>query len=365
MLLAGISSLSVVKIKATLITFERLIVHDIRLLSYTPTSPESIRKIMTDQTPILFTVPYERAGFRVDQIVAEFCPQYSRSQLQKWIKSGDVLVNGKLRKCKDKLAGEEKIEVQPVLVERTDSLPEKIDLDVVYEDDDLIVINKPAGLVVHPGAGNTHGTLMNGLLAHNKNQANLPRAGIVHRLDKDTTGLMMVAKTLEAHHHLVEQLQLHEVKREYLALVSTEVISGATIEANIARNPRDRKKMTVCDESVGKHAITHYRIEKKMPNFTLLRVNLETGRTHQIRVHLSWKHMPIVGDRTYAGRLKVPAGLDEEMRVKIQQFNRQALHATRLTITHPQSGEIMVWEVPMPKDMQEMVDALEEVRTEN
>ncbi len=316
---------------------------------------------MTEQTPIIFDVPYERAGFRVDQIAAEFCPQYSRSQLQKWIKSGDILVNGKQRKNKDKLAGGEQISVQPVVVERTDSLPENIALDIIYEDDHLLVINKPAGLVVHPGAGNTHGTLMNGLLAHNKNQVNLPRAGIVHRLDKDTTGLMMVAKTLESHSNLVDQLQRREVKREYLALVSAEVISGSTIEGNIARSTRDRKKMTVCDDAVGKHAITHYRIEKKMPNFTLLRVNLETGRTHQIRVHLSWKHMPIVGDKSYAGRLKIPAGIGEELRIKIQRFNRQALHAARLTITHPDSGEKMSWEAPMPKDMQEMVDALSEL----
>jgi 23S rRNA pseudouridine1911/1915/1917 synthase len=316
---------------------------------------------MTDQPSILFNVPYERAGYRVDQIVAEFCPQYSRSQLQQWIKLGNVLVNNKQRKCKDKLAGNEKITVQPILFERTDSLPEKIDLNVVFEDEHMIIINKPAGLVVHPGAGNTHGTLMNGLLAYNKNQANLPRAGIVHRLDKDTTGLIMVAKTLEAHNSLVEQLQLREVKREYLALVSAEVISGATIEANITRNPSDRKKMTVCNDAVGKHAITHYRIEQKMSKFTLLRLYLETGRTHQIRVHLSWKRMPIVGDRTYAGRLKVPAGLNKEMRTKIQKFNRQALHATRLTVTHPQTGERIAWEVPMPDDMQKMVDALSEL----
>jgi len=319
---------------------------------------------MTDETPILFDVPYERAGFRVDQIAAEFCPQYSRSQLQKWIKSGNILVDGKQRKNKAKLAGGEQISVQPIVVERTASLPENIALDVVYEDDHILVINKPAGLVVHPGAGNTHGTLMNGLLAHNDNQVNLPRAGIVHRLDKDTTGLMMVAKTLEAHNKLVEQLQAREVKREYLALVSSEVISGNTIEANIARSARDRKKMTVCDDAVGKPAITHYRIEQKMPNFTLLRVNLETGRTHQIRVHLSWKKMPIVGDKTYAGRLKVPAGIDKELRVKIQKFNRQALHATRLTITHPDSGERVSWEAPMPQDMQEMVDALTQLNDE-
>ena len=319
---------------------------------------------MTDQTPILFDVPYERAGFRVDQIAAEFCPQYSRSQLQKWVNSGNILVDGKQRKNKDKLAGGEHMSVQPIVVERTDSLPENIHLDVVYEDDHVLVINKPAGLVVHPGAGNTHGTLMNGLLAHNDNQVNLPRAGIVHRLDKDTTGLMMVAKTLEAHNSLVEQLQVREVKREYLALVSTEVISGNTIEGNIARSARDRKKMTVCDDAVGKSAITHYRIEQKMPNFTLLRVNLETGRTHQIRVHLSWKKMPIVGDKTYSGRLKVPAGIEKELRVKIQKFNRQALHATRLTITHPDSGERVSWEAPMPEDMQEMVDALTQLNDE-
>lgn len=312
---------------------------------------------MTDQTPILFNVPYERAGFRLDQIVAEFCPQFSRSQLQKWIKSGNILVDGVQRKNKDKLAGEEAISVLPVLIERTDSRPEAIDLDVVYEDDYMMVINKPAGLVVHPGAGNTHGTLMNGLLAHNENQAKLPRAGIVHRLDKDTTGLMMVAKTLESHNSLVDQLQLREVKREYLALVSASVISGATIEGNIARNPRDRKKMMVVDAG-GKTAITHYRLEKKLPKFTLLRVHLETGRTHQIRVHLSWKHMPILGDRVYAGRIKVPAGLDEEMRTKVQQFNRQALHATRLTVSHPFTGEMMSWEAPMPDDMQAMVDAI-------
>ena len=315
---------------------------------------------MTDQTPILFNVPYERAGFRVDQIVAEFCPQFSRSQLQKWIKSGDILVDGKLRRNKDKLTGDEEITVKPIMMERTDSLPEAIEFDVVFEDEHMLVINKPAGLVVHPGAGNTHGTLMNGLLAHNINQASIPRAGIVHRLDKDTTGLMMVAKTLEAHNNLVDQLQLREVKREYLALVSAQVISGATIEGNIARNPRDRKKMAVVDAG-GKPAITHYRIEKKLPNFTLLRVNLETGRTHQIRVHLSWKHMPILGDRVYSGRIKVPAGLDEEMRIKVQKFNRQALHATRLTLHHPATGELMSWEVPMPKDMQEMVDAISQL----
>jgi len=320
-------------------------------------STEKMR-VENTTTSMEFVVPVELLGERLDRVTAELCPDFSRSQLQKWIKSGAILLNDQISNVRQKVNADDVISVNPVLETKTTDLPETIALDIIYEDDDLLILNKPAGLVVHPGAGNQNGTLVNGLLAHNVEQKNLPRAGIVHRLDKDTTGLMMVAKTLEAHHALVNQLQDREVKREYLALVSKEVIAGDTIEANIGRHPRDRKKMTVHTTGGGKTAITHYRVEQRLLNHTLLRVHLETGRTHQIRVHLSWKHMPIVGDRVYGGRTKVPANIDETLRHQLQRFNRQALHATRLTITHPQTNEIMSWEVGVPEDMQNLINAL-------
>ena len=312
-----------------------------------------------DKQALEYHVPIDYLGERLDRVVAELCPDFSRSQLQKWIKSGHILLNDKISNVRTKISVDDVILVNPVLEQKINDLPESIDLDIVYEDDHLLVLNKAAGLVVHPGAGNQNGTLVNGLLAHNSEQKNLPRAGIVHRLDKDTTGLMMVAKTLETHNALVNQLQDREVKREYLALVSKEVIAGDTIEANIGRHPRDRKKMTVHTTGGGKEAITHYRVEQRLLNHTLLRVNLETGRTHQIRVHLSWKHMPIVGDRVYGGRTKVPANISDELRHQLQRFNRQALHATRLTITHPHSKELITWEVGVPDDMQNLISSLE------
>jgi len=314
---------------------------------------------MSIDEKLVLVVPDGTLGERLDLVVAQLCPQFSRSQLQKWIKSGDILLNGQKAKTRDKMFGGEEIIVTPVQTEQTHDLPEAINLDIVFEDDAMLVINKPAGLVVHPGAGNLTGTLVNGLLAHDEQQKNLPRAGIVHRLDKDTTGLMMVAKTLESYTALVNQLQAREVKREYLALVSTDVIAGGTIEGNIGRHPRDRKRMTVLTMGGGKTAITHYVVEQRLFHHTLLRVNLETGRTHQIRVHLSWKHMPIVGDRVYGGRPRVPANLDEDIRIKIQRMNRQSLHATRLTLIHPSTGEEISWEAPMPKGMQKLVDSLD------
>lgn len=313
---------------------------------------------MTNQKELTFTLPEEMMGHRLDQVISQLCPTYSRSQLQKWIKSGDILVNDKPAKTRDKVIGGERVVIHPVLTEKTVDKPEAIDFDIVFEDEHILVINKPAGLVVHPGAGNLTGTLVNGLLAHNEQQKHLPRAGIVHRLDKDTTGLMMVAKTLEAHTSLVNQLQAREVKREYLALVSFDVIAGATIEGNIGRHPRDRKRMTVHTNGGGKEAITHYRIEQRLNHHTLLRVNLETGRTHQIRVHLSWKHMPIVGDRVYGGRARVPANIDETTREILQRMTRQALHATSLTVVHPATGEKITWEAEMPKKMQRLIKLL-------
>ena len=314
---------------------------------------------MNTDSSIQLVVPDDALGERLDVVVAQLCPQFSRSQLQKWIKSGDILLNHKKAKTRDKVFGGEEILVSPVAQAQTHDKPEAIALDIVFEDDDMLVLNKPAGLVVHPGAGNQSGTLVNGLLAHHPAQKNLPRAGIVHRLDKDTTGLMMVAKSLQAHTALVNQLQAREVKREYLALVTGDVIAGATIEGNISRHPRDRKRMAVSLSGGGKEAITHYRIEQRLLNHTLLRVNLETGRTHQIRVHLAWKHMPIVGDKVYGGRPRIPKDIDETLRQKLQQMNRQALHATRLSVQHPITQEAMSWEVALPDDMQDLVDSLQ------
>ena len=310
----------------------------------------------TDKT-VHLSVPPEMHRQRCDTIIARLCPAYSRSQLQKWIRSGDVTVNGKTVKPKVQLFENDRIVIQPVETEQTTDEPENIPLDIVFEDAHILVVNKPVGLVVHPAVGHRTGTLVNGLLYHEPAQQHLPRAGIVHRLDKDTSGLMVVAKTLQAHRSLVEQLQQRSVKREYLALVQGEVISGGTIEGNIGRHPVDRKRMAVVDG--GKPAVTHYRIEQRFTGYTLLRVQLETGRTHQIRVHMSWQHKPIVGDHVYGGRPRLSAGLPEALRDKLLHFPRQALHATQLALEHPETGEWLQWQRAMPEDMQELVSALE------
>ena len=312
---------------------------------------------MSDVEIIELIVPESSFNQRVDKVLAELCTDYSRSQLQKWLKAGDITIDGRVMVAKEKVKGGEQIVIHAKPIQRSDFEPENIPLDIRYEDDYLLILNKPAGLVVHPAAGNWSGTLMNALLAHNDHQNELPRAGIVHRLDKDTTGLMMVAKDLKAHHALVEALQEREISREYQALVCGELISGATIEGNIGRHPRDRKKMTVLDEG-GKHAITHYRIEERMHKHTLLRVHLETGRTHQIRVHLSWKHRPLVGDKTYGGRLRIPSGLGEVKCDALRHFPRQALHAAKLSLTHPITGEPLSVEAEMPDDMKQLLAIL-------
>lgn len=313
---------------------------------------------MPQNQQIISTVPPEMDGQRLDQVVASLCPQYSRSQLQKWIKAGQVLVDDKVLKPKERLTGGEAIIINAVHEAQTEFEPEAIPLDIVHEDAAIMVINKPVGLVVHPAAGNWSGTLVNALLHYNPALEMLPRAGIVHRLDKDTSGLMVVAKTLESHTRLVELLQERDVSREYLALVFGQVVAGSTIEANIGRHHIDRKKQAVTDG--GKEAITHYRVEERFPHHTLLRVSLETGRTHQIRVHLSWKHMPIVGDQTYGGRPRVPAGISEALRTALQTFPRQALHATRLGLVHPVTGEYLEWEAPVPDDMAYLLQLLRE-----
>jgi len=320
---------------------------------------QEIQSIMSANETIEIIIPEQFLGKRFDRVLAELCPQYSRSQLQKWIKSGDILLNDKVVNVREKVTGGESILITPVQMKQTTDMPEDISLEILYEDDQLIILNKPVGLVVHPGAGNTHGTLVNALLAHHAEQDKLPRAGIVHRLDKDTSGLMVVAKTLQAHTHLINQFQNREVKKEYLALVSGEVIAGSTIETNIGRHPNDRKKMAVLIQGGGKPAITHFRVEKRLHKHTLLRVEIETGRTHQIRVHLAYKHLPIVGDKVYGGRNRIPANTNDEIRNALKKMNRQALHATRLTLMHPSKNEIMSWESTMPEDMQNLVRLLE------
>ena len=231
-------------------------------------------------------------------------------------------------------------------------------MELVYEDDHLLVVNKPAGLVVHPAAGNPDGTLQNALLHHDPALVDLPRAGIVHRLDKDTTGLMVVAKTASAHKTLVEALQAREVKREYRALVTGKPTAGGTVEAPIGRHPAKRTRMAVV--SSGKHAITHYRIAERFRIHTLLAVNLETGRTHQIRVHMAHLHYPLVGDPVYGGRVKLPPAADEQTRQMLQSFRRQALHAYRLGLRHPATGEPMQWQADIPEDMQALLECLRE-----
>lgn len=302
-------------------------------------------------------VPEALAGKRLDQIASFLFPDYSRSRLQGWIKSGELTVDGRTVKAKDKLAGGERIELSAAPAAVAEWQPEAIALPIVYEDQSLLVIDKPAGLVVHPAAGNRDGTLLNGLLNHLPQLETVPRAGIVHRLDKETTGLMVVAKTLEAHTSLVRQLQARAIRREYQAVVRGLMTGGGTVNANIGRHPQVRTKMAVLPHG-GKEAITHYRVIERFAEHTHIRVNLETGRTHQIRVHMASIGYPLVGDPVYGGRLKLPKGASEILLDTLRGFKRQALHAASLGLLHPASGERMDWQAPLPEDMQQLLTAL-------
>ncbi len=298
----------------------------------------------------LLTVPFSEGGRRLDQWLAEVLSQHSRNRLQTWIKEGRVLVDGVVPKePKHKLAGGESIAVQEPEDEiRQSDMPEDIPLDIVFEDEAVLVINKPAGLVVHPGSGNWNGTLMNALLHHHPAAAEIPRAGIVHRLDKDTSGLMVVAKTLEAQTDLVRQLQARTVRRQYLAVVNGTVAADGTVDKPIGRHPSQRVKMAVVPENRGgKPGITHYRILEWYRYSTLIECSLETGRTHQIRVHMTSLSHPLLGDPVYGRPDK-----------RLPEFDRQALHATRLGLLHPLSGRHTQWEVPMPRDMRDLVETL-------
>ncbi|GGC82605.1 23S rRNA pseudouridine(1911/1915/1917) synthase RluD [Marinobacter halophilus] len=303
-----------------------------------------------------FTVPPELSDKRLDQAAAELMPEHSRSRLQSWIKSGALTVNGTTRKPRDKVILDDVLEVDAEPEVQVTWQAEPITLDVVYEDEHLLVINKPAGLVVHPAAGHADGTLVNALLNHAPEVENLPRAGIVHRLDKDTSGIMVVARSLIAHTSLVGQLQTRTMGREYEAVVVGSLTGGATVEAPIGRHPQDRKRMAVV--SSGKPAITHYRLIERFAAHTHIHCKLESGRTHQIRVHMTHVRHPLVGDPVYGGRLRLPKGTTEELRLALAAFHRQALHARKLTLQHPETGETLSWEVPLPEDMVELIEAL-------
>jgi len=303
------------------------------------------------------TVPEHMAGARLDQVAAELFSSYSRSRLQKWIKDGELLVDGKSCRPRDKLFGGEQLSVKALLEPEGEWLAEAIELDVCYEDEDILVINKPAGLVVHPAAGNYQGTLLNGVLHYLPANENIPRAGIVHRLDKETSGLMVVAKTLVAHQSLVKQLQAKTVSREYLAIVQGVMTGGGTVDKPIGRHPQARTKMAVLDFG-GKEAVSHYRVIERFPAHTLIRVKLETGRTHQIRVHMASIGYPLVGDSTYGGRLKLPKGSSQELHDALRAFRRQALHATQLALSHPVSGEHMEWQALPPADFNRLFAVL-------
>jgi len=312
-----------------------------------------------------FDVSGSLAGKRVDQVLAHYMPDYSRSRLQQWLKAGFIQVDGRTPKPKEKVLGGEKITVQ--LQDALDDQAEEtwqaqaIPLDIVYEDESIIVINKPAGLVVHPGAGNSDGTLINALLHHAPELSKLPRAGIIHRIDKDTTGILVIARDLAAHHQLTKQLQAREFNREYQAIVGGVMTAGGTIDAPIGRHPTQRIKMAVLESGhTAKEAITHYRVEKKFRSHTLVNVKLETGRTHQIRVHMAHIKYPILGDLVYAGRLRIPTAASEQFIEAIRSFKRQALHARSLGFIHPAKDEYMEWSVDLPADMLEIIRLLEE-----
>jgi len=309
-------------------------------------------------SPIIKALTEEFSGKRLDVVLAELFPEYSRSRLKIWIDQGNVLVNGKVVRPKYKVIGDEMLQLTVQRIESEQSCePENIPLDIVHQDEAIIVVNKPAGLVVHQAAGHYSGTLQNALLYLDSSLADVPRAGIVHRLDKDTTGLMVVARNLSAHKYLVDQIQKHEVLREYQALVYGVMTGGGMVDQPIGRHPRDRIKMAVRQN--GREAITHYRLLERFREHSHVRVQLETGRTHQIRVHMSHLRHPIVGDPVYAGRHRVPAGASQELLDYLQGFKRQALHAWRLSFVHPQTGEEVSYEAPLPADMLQLIDLLQ------
>lgn len=295
------------------------------------------------------TVPVELAGQRLDQVLPQLFGDYSRSRFKQWIELGCVSIDGRVEsKPRLLLLGGEALVVAGEIEEAPVHQAEAVPLDVIYEDDEILVINKPADWVVHPGAGNTSGTLLNALLHHAPQLAQVPRAGIVHRLDKDTTGLLVVAKTIPTQINLVEQLQRRSVTREYEAVVVGRMTAGGTVDEPIGRHPTNRLLQAVTP--TGKEAVTHYRVLERFRQHTRLRLRLETGRTHQIRVHMAHIHHPLLGDQQYGGRLRLPKGADEQLVAALRGFRRQALHAVKLALIHPLSGELVTFDAPLPEE---------------
>lgn len=314
---------------------------------------------MSTRISLKAEVPQHLSGSRLDQIAAKLFPDYSRSRLQSWIKAGSLLVNQAQKRTRDRLAAGDLLSIEAELASVKTWTAEAIPLDIVFEDEHLLVINKAADTVVHPAAGHREGTLLNGLLHYCPQLEELPRAGIVHRLDKDTTGLMVVAKTLEAHLSLVNQLQLRTVVREYQAVAHGVFTGGGTVNEPLGRHPVNRKKRAVVPMR-GQEAITHYWVIDRFRAHTHIRVKLETGRTHQIRVHMAHLNHQLVGDPLYGGRLRIPAACSEALTSQLTRRKRQALHAGKLGLQHPITREEMCWQAALPEDMIALLCALKE-----
>jgi 23S rRNA pseudouridine1911/1915/1917 synthase len=304
------------------------------------------------------TIPVEFNDSRLDVALGTLLPEYSRSKIQDWIKSGYVTVDGEILRSKDKVQTDQIVNINAITTVVTTEQPQPIDLDVIYEDQDIIIINKPPGMVVHPGAGRADNTLLNALLYHYPELSNVPRAGIIHRLDKDTSGLLVVTRNLIAHTKLVSDLQERKIKREYIAIVNGVVTSGGTVEAAIGRHPTKRTLMAI--QKNGRPSTTHYRVLNRFSAHTYLKVMLETGRTHQIRVHLTHIGYPVVGDPTYGRRIRMPKKCSELLRKTLESFKRQALHARHLELKHPCTGKAMEWTAEPPKDMKNLLHLLSE-----
>jgi 23S rRNA pseudouridine1911/1915/1917 synthase len=302
-------------------------------------------------------VPETFANQRLDLVAAQLFPDYSRSRLQTWIKDGQLKVNANAARPRDIVYGGDALSIDVYLQAEQQWQAQAMPIDIVFEDEHLIILNKATDVVVHPAAGHRDGTLLNGLLNHCPALKEVPRAGIVHRLDKDTTGLLMVAKTLESHAQLVEQLRLREIKREYEAVAQGVLTGGGKVDAPLGRHPVNRKRRAVVED--GQEAVTHYRVLNRFRSHTHIHVQLETGRTHQIRAHLAHINIPLVGDPLYSGRLQLPAGCSPGLAECLRGFKRQALHARRLSLQHPVTGEPMTWEAPLPQDFQHLLTVLE------